>query len=76
MVRRDTFINKIRELNFTYKTEQKRTYLWRQKGTTNYISVPKTDLLEDEFVAHSLRQAGISQDEIKAFIARHTVRPN
>jgi len=74
MVRRDTFI-KIRELNYTYKTEQKRTYLWRQKGTTNYISVPKADLLEDEFVTHSLRQAGLSEDEIKTFISAHAIRP-
>jgi hypothetical protein len=75
MVRRETFINKIRELNFTYKTQQKRTFLWRQKGTTNYISVPMADLLEEDFVKSCLRQAGLDQDEILAFIAANTTNP-
>ncbi|MGA8221517.1 MAG: hypothetical protein WB780_07660 [Candidatus Acidiferrales bacterium] len=76
MVRRDTLINKIRELNYTYKTTQKRTFLWRQKGTTNYISVPKADLLDDDFVANSLRQAGLNEEEIKTFISCHQVKAN
>jgi hypothetical protein len=73
MVRRDTFINKIRELKFTYVTTQKKTFLWRQKGTTNYISIPKADLLDDDYVANVLRQYGFSGDEVKAFIASHSV---
>ena len=73
MVRRETFINKIRELNFTYKTQQKRTYLWRQKGTTNYIAVPMCDLLEEDFVKNCLRQAGLTEKDILAFIASNSV---
>jgi hypothetical protein len=68
MVRRETFINKIRELNYTYKTQQKRTYLWRKSGGTHYISVPMADLLDDEFVSSSLRQAGVSEEEIRSFL--------
>jgi len=73
MVRRDTFINKIRELKFTYVTTQKKTFLWRQRGTTNYISVPKADLLDEDYVAHALRQAGLTAEEVKAFISSHSV---
>jgi hypothetical protein len=69
VVRREAFLNKIKELNYTYKTTQKRTYLYRKIGGTHYISVPKSDLLEDEFVTSSLRQAGCSDPEIKSFIA-------
>jgi len=69
MVRRETFINKIRTLGFKYKTQQKRTYLYRQTGTTNYISVPMADLLEDEYVQSVLRQSGCTAEEIKSFIA-------
>jgi hypothetical protein len=68
MVRRESFINKIRELGYTYKSTQKRTYLWRKQGGTHYISVPKADLLMDEFVISSLRQAGLSDPEIQAFL--------
>jgi hypothetical protein len=69
MVRRESFINKIRTLGYTYKTQQKRTYLWRQSGTTNYMSVPMSDWLEDEYVRSALRQAGCSKEDIKSFIA-------
>lgn len=68
MVRREHFVNKIRELGFSYKTQQKRTYLFRRTNSTSYISVPMADLLEDEFVGHSLRQAGCSEEAIRAFL--------
>jgi hypothetical protein len=63
------FVNKIRELDYTYKTKQKRTDLWRKRGGTHYISVPLSDYLEEEFVISSLRQAGCSAEEIRAFVA-------
>ena len=69
MVPRESFINKIRELNYTYKSTQKRTYIWRKKGGTHFISVPMAELLEDEFVFTALKQAGESDASIRAFIA-------
>jgi hypothetical protein len=69
MVRRETFINKIRTLEYHYKSKQKRTYLYRKTGGTHYISVPMADLLEDEFVISTLRQAGLSETEIQSFVA-------
>jgi hypothetical protein len=55
-------------LGYTYKSQQKRTYLWRKTGGTHYISVPMADFLEDEFVVSTLRQAGISDPEIQSFL--------
>jgi hypothetical protein len=72
MVRRESFINKIRSLRYEYKTQQKRTYLYRRKGGTHYISVPMADLLEDEFVLSSLRQAGEKDHDIRAFINNYS----
>ena len=68
MVRRESFINKIRELKYSYKSQQKRTYLYRKAGGTHYISVPMADLLEDEYVTSTLRQAGCNENEIRAFL--------
>jgi hypothetical protein len=73
MVRRESFINKIRSLKYAYKDTQKRTYLYRKTGGTHYISVPMADLLEDEYVASTLRQAGETPESIRAFIAEHSV---
>ncbi|MBI2526600.1 MAG: hypothetical protein HYV93_11490 [Candidatus Rokubacteria bacterium] len=56
-------------MNYTYKTKQKRTELWRKRGGTHYISMPLSDLLEEEWVTSTLRQAGQTQDDIRSFIA-------
>ena len=76
MVRRQTFINKIRSLGYSYKSQQKRTYLYRKAGGTHYISVPMADLLEDEFVTSALRQAGAPEDEIQSFLECYSKPPD
>jgi hypothetical protein len=68
MVRRDSFINKIRELKYAYKDQQKRTYLYRKVGGTQYISVPMRDILTDTYVRSTLLQAGCEKEEIEAFL--------
>jgi hypothetical protein len=73
MVRRGTFINKIRDLQYTYKRRQKRTELWRKRGGTHYIAMPMTDLLEDGYVLTTLGQAGCSEEEARRFVADHKI---
>jgi len=68
MVSRQAFVNKIRELGYTFKGERKRIYLWRKTGHAHFISVPKAEKLEDEFVISSLRQAGQTQEQIDQFL--------
>lgn len=68
MIRREAFVNKIRELKYAYKSQQKRTYLYRKTNGTHYISVPMADLLEEEFVISALRQAGLKDPEIQSFL--------
>lgn len=68
MISREAFINKIRELDFTFKRQQRRTFLWRQRAGRVRIVVPKADLLEEEFVAINLRRAGLDEAAIKKFI--------
>jgi hypothetical protein len=69
MVHRDSFINKIRALGYSYKAQQKRTYLYRKVGGTHYISVPMRDLIADDVVRSALFQAGCQSVEVDAFIA-------
>lgn len=68
MIRRQVFLNKIETLGYYYKSQQKRTYLYRRRGGTHYISVPTADLLEDEFIRSALQQAGLIDSEIRSFI--------
>jgi len=69
MIRRESFINKIRELGYTYKNQQLRTQLWRKRGSTHRMFVPLMDRLEDDYVIGALRQAGVPDTEIKSFLA-------
>lgn len=69
MVPRNAFINKIRSLGFGYKNRQKRTDLWRRKGTTDYISLPQNAKLTEEYVRHTLIQIGEKKEQIESFIS-------
>lgn len=68
MIAKQSFINKIRDLGYTYKRQQPRTDLWRKSNGTHYIAVPRSDKLEDEFVISALRQAKVPEEEIKSFV--------
>lgn len=72
MIPRSHYINKIRELGYTFKERKKRIAIWRKQGGTHFISVPHTELLEEEFVISTLRQAGCNDDDIKALITAAT----
>jgi len=69
MIRKEALRNKIRELGYTYKTQQKRTHLWKNPKTSHYISLPMRDLVTEEYVRFTLRDAGCEKEEIEAFIA-------
>ena len=69
MVRREVFLNKIRSRGYYFKSKLKRTYLYRRKGGTHFISVPMADQLEDEYVISTLCQAGLSLEQAKSFLA-------
>lgn len=69
MVSRQSFINKLREQNYTYKNQLKRTYMWKKKGGTHMVFVPMTEFLDDEWVQSQLGQMGCTAEEIKSFIS-------
>jgi hypothetical protein len=68
MVRRTAFVNKIRTLEYHYKSRQKRTDLYRKAGGTDFIFVPLTNLLEEEYIISTLRQKGVPEAKIQSFL--------
>ncbi len=40
VIRKSHYVNKIRSLNYVFKSKQKRTELYRKKGGTHYIPAP------------------------------------
>jgi len=67
MVQRPNFINKIRALGFSYKRRCGRADIYRKRGTTDIISVPHAKLLDEGYIAATLRQNGVREDEIESF---------
>jgi hypothetical protein len=69
MIKREYFVNKLRELGFAFNRQADRVDQWRQRGTGRLISVPRRDLIPEIHVALALKQCGCDEEEIKAFIA-------
>jgi len=51
----------MKEAMYTSKTIQKRAFLARQQGATNFISVANADLREAAFASNAFKQAGPSK---------------
>ena len=64
MIKRKHFLSKIRSLGFAFKKRQKRTELYRRRGATDYIHLPRSAFLDRDFVIPTLRFSGLSQSTI------------
>ena len=71
MIKRKRFLSEIRELGYSFKKRRKRTELYRKSGTTDYIHLPRTALLHETYVRHTLRFAGLSDEQIRNFISEN-----
>ena len=66
VIPKQQFVNKLRDLGYSYNAQLKRVDLWRRG--THFISVRRSDLLSEEFCTSALRQAMCSDQEIREFI--------
>ena len=71
MIPRERFCNKIRELDYSFQRQADRVMIWKQKGSTNRIFIPRKDMLDDDFVRNALKQAGLGSPEIENFVANN-----
>jgi hypothetical protein len=69
MISREKFINRIRELGYSFKRQAQRVDIWRRATDKHYISMPRTKNLREDYVRSTLRQAGCSPEEIEQFIS-------
>ena len=45
MISREQFLNKLREIGYSYKGETRKSSKWKKDGGTHRVFVPKTALL-------------------------------
>ncbi len=70
MVPRERFINKLRELKYSFKSQTDKTAEWKKNGSTHRVYIRrKEDPLSEEYVRSTLRQCGCKDADISRFIA-------
>lgn len=69
MIQREQVINRLREANYSFSRQADRVEIWRQRGTGQRVNVARRDLLDEKYVQIVLKQAGLSDQEIRAFLA-------
>jgi len=55
-------------LKFTYKGESQRITLWKKRGATDRVEIIKRDYHDESYARSILRQAGMHQVDIDAFV--------
>jgi hypothetical protein len=68
MIPRECFVNKLRELGYTFKDRRKTNELWRKKGGTHCVILHTPKLLPCAYVAAVLRSCKVPEKEVTSFI--------
>lgn len=66
------FLRKLSKLGCRFRKETRKSKIYREPGSSSYISIPKGAWIEDAMVWTSLRRLGVSEDDIKEFIAENS----
>ena len=65
---RQELIDVLREKNFYFKRQAKRTQIWRQRGGLRHVAVPDKRVLSRQQAGVVLYQAGLSKEEIVVLV--------
>lgn len=76
MIRREHFCNKLGELRYSFKRQADRVMLYKRPGDHNYVTVPRKDLLDEDYVRATLLRSGCSKEDVERFIANARCKPN
>lgn len=73
-VQKDLLTARLRDAGFGFKRQGKRVGIWKRKGSTDRVDVPRRSWFTESQARHVLTQAGLSSAEINDFlgtIAQH-----
>lgn len=73
VIRREHFCNKLKELGYRYKRETDRVSLWKKPGNPSFVTVPRRDLVDEDYVRATLRMSGCNRQDIETFITTNRV---
>ncbi len=69
MIPRSRLVEELRGRGYTFKAETRACLVYKQRGGTNRIMVPRTKTVTETYVKSAFAQAGASPEETAAFIA-------
>ena len=61
-------LNCLRQHGYTFKRQGKRRDIWKKKGSTRRVDVPRNALIDSRIAVIVLGQAGLSPQEIEEFL--------
>ena len=68
LIPQSRFIETLRELGYTFKVQRRTHMLYRRRGSTNRVAVPRQRLLAEDYVRTTLRRVGAAAEQIEALI--------
>ncbi len=68
MISTKRFVNKLREIGYSYKDRTKRMEVYRKDGGTHIVMVPRKTQVTELWAINTLKQCGCTDDEITDFI--------
>ncbi len=71
MIPKRQLIPVLRAANYTYKNRTKRRELWKQKGSTQRLLVPRAKQVDPLIALDILVKTGMSRKEAEQWIADH-----
>lgn len=74
-IKSEALIGKLRELGYTFQEQKKRVALWRKRGGSHFVAVPRSNWLAQGYVESTLRQCGVPEAEIIRFVSETRRRP-
>jgi hypothetical protein len=75
VISKKLFVKKLRELGYSFKnrTKSEKNEMYRKVGGTHHVFVPRTDKLSEIYVMGTLRQCGMTEDDVESFMAESEV---
>ena len=68
MISRKLLVKAIRKLGYKYKGETKSQHVYKQKGGTNLVFIPKRKLVSEQYAQKALKRAGATSQEIEEWL--------
>lgn len=73
MALRKLLLKELRRLGFKFYRETKKVELWKKKGSTQRVIIPKRKIIDPMSLGSSLSQAGMTDQQITTLMEENEI---